>query len=121
MALFDVGCEFCGDEPRDLIYLKRYTDRIKEINISAGKPAKYIRSDEMFFLCSCGIVASSTDRTIYNEQIILTRDFADSVNGSYYQSMLEFEQLDFWSRRLGLLDDPVFFIERTQTDIECPF
>mgnify|MGYP003147698443 CR=1 FL=1 len=92
--MFDVGCEFCGDVPRDLIYLPNYTKRIEEQNISMGRPNKYIRSEDVFFVCSCGIVASSVDRSIYNE---------------------------FWSSRVFEIDVTLFFLERNQTSSKCPF
>ena len=117
--MFDVGCEFCGDVPRDLIYLPNYTKRIEEQNISMGRPNKYIRSEDVFFVCSCGIVASSVDRIIYNEQVIMNREYAESLYID--NSLLEFEQMEYWSSKLHNVDNSVFFLERNQTSSVCPF
>jgi hypothetical protein len=71
--MFDTGCEYCGDLPKDLFYLRNYTETLMEYYISIGAKDHYIESLDLVSVCSCGVIASERERRAYNQYVILCR------------------------------------------------
>lgn len=112
------GCEFCGDIDRDLVYLAGHTHKLVEEAISRGLTAKSVKSRDLVFQCSCGIIASVADREIYNEHVTLERDHIQEVyNGMVTGHLLEFETMQAFPRSYRF---PDFNLSRANNTIEWP-
>jgi len=113
--LLDVGCEFCGDYPRDMVYLSGYTRELEEEYISRGLTPRDVRTRELVFQCSCGIIADSANREIYNEYVIMEREHIEDVYYTNTGYLLEFETIQAYPKSYRT---PEFNLGRAFTTIE---
>lgn len=114
--LLDVGCEFCGDQPREMVYLSGYTRKLEEEYISRGLTPRDVKTRELVFQCSCGIIADSANRELYNEHVNIEREHIESIyyytNGGH---LLEFETMQSYPKSYK---EPEFNVSRAFNPID---
>jgi len=113
--MLDVNCEHCGDLPRDMVYLSGYTRKLEEEYISRGLTPRNVRTRELVFQCSCGIIADSANREIYNEHVHMEREHIESVYYTNTGHLLEFETIQAYPKSYKL---PEFNLGRAFTTID---